>query len=76
MAADGAGRDARALPPREAIDELLRERGVRVVSFRDWKQLDDVEVARGARRGAPRDKLVDVEAMLEILGQPAAVANG
>jgi ferredoxin--NADP+ reductase len=28
-----------------------------------------VEVARGARRGAPRDKVVDVAAMLEILGQ-------
>jgi ferredoxin--NADP+ reductase len=41
---------------------------VRLVSFDDWKQLDDVEVARGARRGAPRDKLVDVETMLRILG--------
>ena len=30
---------------------------------------DDAEVARGARRGAPRDKIVDVEAMLAILGQ-------
>jgi hypothetical protein len=28
-----------------------------------------VEMARGARRGAPRDKLVDVEAMLELLGR-------
>jgi len=67
MVADGAGLDARPLPPREAIDALLRERGVKLVSFRDWKQLDDVEVARGARRGAPRDKIVDVEAMLAIL---------
>jgi ferredoxin--NADP+ reductase len=39
------------------------------VSFADWKQLDDVEVARGARRGAPRDKIVDVEAMLAVLAQ-------
>jgi ferredoxin--NADP+ reductase len=69
MAADGAGLDARPLPPRDAIDALLRERGVKLVSFQDWKQLDDVEVARGARRGAPRDKIVDVEAMLAILGE-------
>jgi ferredoxin--NADP+ reductase len=69
MIADGAGLEGRALPPRDAIDALLRERGVKLVSFDDWKQLDDVEMARGARRGAPRDKIVDVEAMLEILGQ-------
>jgi ferredoxin--NADP+ reductase len=69
MIADGAGLEARTLPPREAIDALLRERGVKMVSFRDWKQLDDVEVERGARRGAPRDKIVDVEAMLAVLAQ-------
>jgi ferredoxin/flavodoxin---NADP+ reductase len=69
MVADGAGLDARPLPRRDAIDDLLRERGVRFVSFSDWKQLDDVEVARGARRGAPRDKIVEVEAMLAILAE-------
>ena len=69
MIVDGAGLDARALPDRDAIVSLLRERGVQPVSFNDWKQLDDVEVARGARRGAPRDKIVDVEAMLAVLGQ-------
>jgi ferredoxin--NADP+ reductase len=70
MVADAAERPPRALPPREAIDALLRERGVRFVTFDDWRQLDEIEVARGARRGAPRDKFVDVEAMLEILGKP------
>ncbi len=69
MIADGAKLEARALPDRDAIPALLRERGVQPVSFSDWKQLDDVEVARGARRGAPRDKIVDVEAMLAVLGQ-------
>ena len=68
--ADGAGLEARELPEREAIDSLLRERGVRIVSFDDWKRLDDVEVARGARRGAPRDKITDVGAMLAVLAQP------
>ena len=69
MIADGAGLEARELPEREAIDLLLRQRGVQIVSFDDWKRLDDVEVARGERRGAPRDKIVDVESMLEVLGQ-------
>lgn len=69
MISDAAGLDARALPDRDAIVNLLRGRGVQPVSFNDWKQLDDVEVARGARRGAPRDKIVDVEAMLAVLGQ-------
>jgi ferredoxin--NADP+ reductase len=67
LVADAAGQEARVLPPREALDELLRARGVRVVSFDDWKRLDDVEVSRGARRGAPRDKIADVDAMLQIL---------
>lgn len=69
MVADSAGLTGRELPPPDAIVNLLRERGVQVVSFEDWKQLDEVEVARGARRGAPRDKLVEVEAMLGVLDQ-------
>jgi ferredoxin--NADP+ reductase len=69
MVEDAAGLEARPLPPRDAIDALLRERGVPFVSFDDWRRLDEVEVARGARRGAPRDKIVEVESMLEILGK-------
>jgi ferredoxin--NADP+ reductase len=69
MMADGAGLAARELPDHKAIDSLLRQRGVQIVSFDDWKRLDDVEVARGERRGAPRDKIADVEAMLEVLAQ-------
>ena len=69
MIADGAGLEARALPDGEAILSLLHQRSVQVVSFNDWKRIDDVEAARGARRGAPRDKIVDVEAMLAVLAQ-------
>ncbi|MFH2135379.1 MAG: NADP oxidoreductase, partial [Pseudomonadota bacterium] len=69
MAADGIGLSARELPPRDAIIELLRERSVQFISFEDWKRLDDVEVSRGERRAAPRDKIVDVESMLALLGQ-------
>lgn len=69
MRADGCGLAARELPEPEAIISLLRGRRVQVVSFDDWRQLDEVEVARGARRGAPRDKVVARDAMLEVLAQ-------
>lgn len=69
MISDGDGLDARALPEPDAILSLLRGRGVQVVSFDDWKRIENAEVARGARRGAPRDKITDVEAMLSLLGQ-------
>ncbi len=69
MIVDGAGLEIRALPDRDALVSLLRERGSQIVSFSDWKQLDDIELARGDLRGAPRDKLVDVKTMLAMLGQ-------
>ncbi len=69
MVTDGAALAARELPEREAIVALLRGRGLQIVSFDDWKQLDEVEVARGERRDAPRDKIADVESMLAILAQ-------
>jgi ferredoxin--NADP+ reductase len=69
LIADAAALAPRQLPERDAILALLRARGVQPVSFSDWIQLDAVETARGARRGAPRDKIVDVEAMLAVLGQ-------
>ena len=69
MVADGAGLEARELPGSGAIVSLLRQRGVQVVSFNDWKRLDEVEVARGEQRNSPRDKIVDVDAMLALLDQ-------
>lgn len=69
MIADAGGLETRHLPDQDALLALLRERGVKVVSFSDWKRLDDVELARGELRGAPRDKVVDVAAMLALLGQ-------
>ena len=76
MIADGAGLEARELPEREAIDSLLRGRGVQIVSFDDWKRLDEVEVARGERRGAPRDKIADVDAMLYVVTNYENLNNG
>ena len=50
------------------IDGLLAARGVRVVSFEDWKLLDAAEISDGAAVGRPRVKLVTREAMLARLG--------
>ena len=53
-----------------AVTALLAGRGVRVVSFEDWKRLDALEVERGQAVGKPREKFTRVEDMLAALGQP------
>ena len=37
-----------------------------MVTFADWLKIDREEVARGAARGKPRDKVVSVDEMLQI----------
>jgi ferredoxin/flavodoxin---NADP+ reductase len=59
-------------PDPNAVEDLLRERGVRYVSFEDWQAIDQAEVGRGEPHGRPRVKFVRVEEMLETLGEPAA----
>jgi len=56
-------------PDPSAVDELLRERGVRFVSFEDWEAIDQAEVGRGEPHGRPRVKFVRVEEMLDALGE-------
>ena len=54
-------------PGPEAVPALLRSRGVEVVEWKDWQALDAHEVAAGARRGAPREKVTSVGEMLAII---------
>jgi ferredoxin--NADP+ reductase len=54
-------------PPRAAIDALLAERGVRVVSWADFQKLDALEVEAGKARGKVREKFCSIEAMLQAL---------
>jgi ferredoxin--NADP+ reductase len=56
-------------PEPEAVEELLTERGVRFVSFEDWRAIDEAEVGRGEPHGRPRVKFVRVEEMLGALGE-------
>ena len=52
---------------RPALDTLLGERGVNIVTFRDWQKIEAAEVAR-ARVGAPREKFVEITEMMGVLG--------
>lgn len=54
-------------PGRPALDALLSERGVDLVTFRDWQKIEAAEVAR-ARTGAPREKFTSLADMLAARG--------
>lgn len=47
--------------------ESLKKKGVRVVSFPDWKRIDAREIARGVPAGKPREKFTSVAEMLSVL---------
>ncbi len=48
---------------RAGFDKLAEQRGLDVVTFRDWKKIEEAE-ARAARDGSPREKFVDIESMI------------
>lgn len=54
----GNGKSGRA-----GLDKLLEKRGVRIVTYSDWKKIEVAEIAQ-ARDGAPREKFVRVEDMI------------
>ena len=50
-------------PGRESVDGLLQARGVRPVSYTDWKKIDAAERGAGKSTDRPRVKLVTREAL-------------
>ena len=40
--------------------------GIRPVTFSDWEKIDAVEKSRGESCGKPREKIVDVDEMLNV----------
>ena len=48
---------------RPGFDTLADQRGLDIVTFRDWKKIEEAEAA-AARSGAPREKFADIEAMI------------
>lgn len=49
---------------RDGLDALIAERGIDIVTFRDWQKIDRAEIER-ARTGAPREKFVQVADMVQ-----------
>ncbi len=52
---------------REGFDALATERDLDIVTFQDWKKIEEAESA-AARDGSPREKFVDIEAMIRAKG--------
>jgi ferredoxin--NADP+ reductase len=50
-----------------ALDALVRERQPHVVTFGDWRRLDEIECARGQELGRPRVKLTSRAAVRDAL---------
>jgi len=57
-----AGKQGRA-----GFDTIADLRNLDVVTFSDWKKIEEAE-EQAAREGAPREKFVDVEAMIKARG--------
>ncbi len=49
------------------FDVLAEQRALKIVRFRDWKKIEEAETGR-AREDSPREKFVDVGAMIEAAG--------
>ena len=58
-----------AYPEPAAMEELIRQRQPRYVTYPDWLRLNEIEVARGKELGRPRLKFTQVEDMLAALGR-------
>jgi ferredoxin--NADP+ reductase len=69
---DGAGGTVSSGGERGDLLNLLEQRGVRYVTFDDWKLLDAIEVERGAARGRVREKVLGVEEALEAIREAKA----
>ncbi|KAL7989469.1 hypothetical protein Chor_012135 [Crotalus horridus] len=52
----------------DLVSHILQSRAVHPVSFSGWEKIDAVEVTRGKLAGKPREKIVDQEEMLELIG--------
>ncbi|MBB4264941.1 FAD-dependent oxidoreductase [Roseospira visakhapatnamensis] len=61
-------------PGPDALDALLRQRGVRVVSRADWERINQAEIACGDMTGQPRQKITAIAEMLSLLDDTATEA--
>lgn len=61
MTSGAIGRSSKA--GRAGFDQLAQQRCLDVVTFRDWKKIEEAEAA-AARDGSPREKFADVAEMI------------
>lgn len=61
-------------PGFSAINKKLLTKGVQVVSFEDWEKIDQEEIKRGKAVGKPREKIIDIQEMLNIAGNGSTVS--
>ncbi|MEP7221352.1 MAG: FAD-dependent oxidoreductase [Novosphingobium sp.] len=54
-------------PGGAAFDALAASRRLKIVAFEDWKKIEAAETQR-AREGAPREKFIAVDEMIEAVG--------
>jgi ferredoxin--NADP+ reductase len=66
--AAGVLADPPAPDPAE-IEELLRARQPRLVSYEGWNEIDRHERSRGEPQGRPRVKLTRIEEMLQVASE-------
>lgn len=53
----------------DAVESLLKARGVNYITFADWQKLDKLETTRGAEAGRPRVKFTDIDEMLRVIAE-------
>ena len=56
----------------ETIERHLEQRGVPVITYRDWTVLDQAEIERGKAQGRSRVKFIDRASFLKALGREIA----
>jgi ferredoxin--NADP+ reductase len=56
----------REKPGAEALRQLLRRRGIRVLNYHSWQMIDSAEIDRGKPKGKPREKFTRIHEMLAV----------
>jgi ferredoxin/flavodoxin---NADP+ reductase len=54
-------------PETKSLQNELKGRGIRLVSYEEWKKIDFVEIAEGEKVGKPREKCTRTAEMLDII---------
>lgn len=50
----------------DGLISLANSRQVRCISYEDWKKLDEHETTLGLAKGKPREKILNIDKMLEL----------